>query len=63
MREPLRRIESGGVDSKNFVHKKIRGLAKDLAAWKSQMSARICNIEEDLVQTKLILESVKGRLV
>ena len=66
---PLLRIELGSIDCKRFVHKRIRWCtnsdisAKDLTVWSSQKRCRICENERTPVETKLILEAVKGDLL
>ena len=69
MHGPLRRIELGSIDSKRFVHERIRWCtnsdrsAKALTAWNSPKPCRICENARNLVETKLFFEAEKGDLL
>ena len=63
---PLRRIEHGSIDSKKFGHKRIRWCTNSdrlAKAWNSQKPCCICENERSPVETKLILEAVKGEML
>ena len=59
-------MELGSTDSKKFGHKRIRWSTNSdriAKAWNSQKTCRICENERSPVETKLILEAVKGEML
>ena len=64
-----RHIEIGCLESKRFVHKRIEWCANSckvthaLKAWNMQNPCRSCEIGESFVETKAILEALKGDML